>query len=56
MKPLIDWVIIFFFLFILHAIATEFLFKLNREEERKLDRELDKKNMGSMYYFPVTKG
>jgi len=56
MKPLVDWVLIFFMLFILHAIATEFLFKLQRQEEIRLDRELDKKNMGIMYYFPVLRG
>jgi len=56
MKPLIDWVVIFFLLFILHAIATEFLIKLDREEMRKLDLELYKKDLGTMYCFPVTRG
>jgi len=56
MKPLIDWMIIFFLLFILHILATEFLIKLNREEMRKLDIRLEIKNRGTMYYFPVTKG
>lgn len=56
MKPLIDWVLIFFLLFILNAIAAEFLFGLERRPWKKLDIELDIKDRGVMYYFPVTRG
>jgi len=52
MKPLI----MFFLLFILHAIATEILFSSNKKEMRKFDRELEIKSRGAMYYFPVTRG
>ncbi len=53
MKPLI----MLFLLFIFHALTTGIIpLNSNREEMRKLDRELDIKDRGVMYYFPITRG